>query len=44
MKHIDTLRGKNRRSFLRGSLATGAAVAGAAVLGEHKLLATSGTL
>ena len=44
MKHIDTLRGKNRRSFLRGSLATGAAVAGAAVLGEHKLFATSGTL
>ena len=44
MKIIDTQRDKTRRSFLRGSLATGAAVAGATVLGEHKLLATQGTL
>ncbi|HEX3685138.1 MAG TPA: hypothetical protein VHU83_21565 [Bryobacteraceae bacterium] len=30
---------KNRRSFLRGTLATGAAIAGATALSEHKLFA-----
>src|SRR5580692_6721495 len=30
---------KNRRSFLRGSLATGAAIAGATALGERELFA-----
>ena len=32
-------RAKNRRSFLRGSLATGVVIAGATVPGEHKLSA-----
>jgi hypothetical protein len=38
MKNDHTEHNKNRRSFLRGSLAAGAAVAGAAVLGGSKAL------
>jgi len=37
MKNINAERTKNRRSFLRSSLATGAAIAGATALGERKL-------
>ncbi len=43
MKDNDT-RDKNRRSFLRGGIATGAAVAGAAVLGKRNLFAAEGKL
>jgi len=39
MKDSNTKNVKNRRSFLRGSLATGAAIAGASVLGERNLIA-----
>lgn len=35
----DAVQVKNRRSFLRGAAATGAAIAGGAVLGRHKALA-----
>jgi len=43
MKSTGTQSGSNRRSFLRRTLATGAAVAGAAVVGEHKLSASDTT-
>src|ERR1700761_5435912 len=36
---IDEAQVKNRRSFLRGAVATGAAIAGGTVLGRHKALA-----
>ena len=39
MKQSDANRVKNRRSFLRGGITAGAAVAGASVLGPQKLLA-----
>ncbi len=39
MKNSNSEHGNNRRSFLRGSLATGAALAGATVLSDRKLFA-----
>ncbi len=39
MKNNNSKQSKNRRSFLRGSLATGAAVIGASALSENKLSA-----
>jgi hypothetical protein len=43
MKDNNLTQSKNRRSFLRGTLATGAAVIGAGALGESKLLVGQGS-
>jgi hypothetical protein len=41
MKNSNPEHGRLRLSFLKGSLATGAAIAGATVLGERKVFAQS---